>query len=208
MNKPWVIASVSLLALACSACDSKQSANEKNFTLALNNYLTTHGELCLGRHHWPVDVREDQMTANFRDGLQMPALEKAGLVSYTAIEALSPDDGKTMIKARRYDLTATGHKFFLANSGTAAHTGGDKPDLCYGRITVDKVTHWDTPDTNAKPLQTEVSYTYKINAAPWTHNPEVQKTFPIVAHVVNGGGTLVLRQQMVLTDQGWAVYTL
>jgi hypothetical protein len=48
-----------------------------------------------------------------------------------------------------------------------------------------------------------VTYTYKVDAAPWTGDADVQKAFPMVDRVVRGAGTMQLKQNFKRTEGGW-----
>lgn len=195
--------------LALAGCNRPDTASEANFSAALDKHLQAHGDLCIGRHQWPVDVPDLPVAAQMRDGIQMPALEHAGLVSHTSAEmTLHHQDGSDeRVKALRYDLTDKGRQYVNAAPHTAAH-GADasQPDLCYGRVRLSKVTGWDTPSkTDDQParLTTVVRYTYTLEPAPWAADAAVQGAYPVLARVVKGSGKLELKQEMVATGGGW-----
>lgn len=194
-------------AIALTACGHPDAANEANFRAGLEKQLAEHGDLCIGRHTWPVDVPDLPVAAQMRDGIQMPALEHAGLVSHVAAEmTLRHQDGSSeTVKALRYDLTETGRGFVNAHPKTAAHGAeADTPDLCYGHVKLAKVTGWDKPvHDNASRLTTAVRYTYTLDATPWAADTMVQQAFPVLARVVKGSGTMELKQMMVATSGGW-----
>lgn len=199
-------AATSLLLAGCTRPDA---ATEANFSAALDKHLTAHGDLCIGRHQWPVDVPDLPVAAQMRDGIQMPALEHAGLVSHVGAEmTLHHQNGEDeKVRALRYDLTDKGRQFVNASPHTAAHgAGASQPDLCYGRVRLAKVTGWDTPQKSAETpvrLTTTVRYTYTLEPAPWAGDASVQGAFPVLARVVKGSGKLELKQAMVATGGGW-----
>ncbi len=53
--KPILFATVAVLALL-AGCSAPDAPNEANFRAALEKQLEAHGDLCIGRHSWPVDV--------------------------------------------------------------------------------------------------------------------------------------------------------
>src|SRR5437763_4177236 len=71
------------LSAALSACDSKTSANEKNFGMAITQYFDKKGDMCLDPVQWPVDVYETDLRQQklYPDGVagQMAALAAVGL---------------------------------------------------------------------------------------------------------------------------------
>ncbi|MGO4331072.1 hypothetical protein [Cupriavidus sp. M-11] len=204
-----IACALSLTLLA--ACQQASDPSERNFGAALQQYFEGHGELCIGRHLWPVDVPDTPAASGLRDGIQMPALERAGLVAHTPAEmTLHHQDGSSeTVKARRYQLTDKGREYFREHPQVStAQAGAAQADLCYGKISLARVLDWEPPRAGegARPRQTTtVRYTYVIDAAPWTREPAVQQAFPVLARVVKGSGSMPLTQALTLTDAGWAV---
>jgi hypothetical protein len=201
------------LALTLGGCQ-ENAATQANFTTALQKHFEGHGDLCIGRHAWPVDVPDLPMASGLRDGIQMPALEHAGLVAHVSAEMTQPhrDGTSETVKALRYDLTDKGRAFVKAHPLTAARVPAAgaasvaDADVCYGTIKLEKVMDWTPPtkaDGDAARQTTVVRYTYTFDAAPWTADRVVQKAFPVLASVVHGSGSMVLSQDMVQTDSGW-----
>ncbi|WP_423199006.1 MULTISPECIES: hypothetical protein [unclassified Cupriavidus] len=195
--------------LAVAAC-KPAAPTADTFAAVMRQHIDSHAELCLGRHAWPLDVPDVPEKDTLRDYVQMAALEHAGIVAHdTGFQTERPlrAGGTETVPAWRYRLTEQGRKYFKARPDTAnAHAEG-QPDLCYGTVHLQDIKRW-TPiqmDTDSRRNLTTVTYTYTIDAAPWTHDPAVQKAFPVVARVVNGGGKDELRQDMVQTDNGWKV---
>src|SRR5438067_8503635 len=71
------------LSAMLSACDSKTSANEKNFGMTVTQYFDKKGDMCLDPIKWPVDVYETDLRQQklYPDGVagQMAALAAVGL---------------------------------------------------------------------------------------------------------------------------------
>ncbi|QET05918.1 hypothetical protein FOB72_28690 [Cupriavidus pauculus] len=198
-------AAVTLLA-GCKPSEPTQDT----FARVLRQHIDSHAELCVGRHAWPIDVPDVPERATLRDYQQLNALEHAGLVTHESGLTMKRDrhDGTfDTVPAWRYTLTDTGRTFFKAHPETAnAHATG-MPDLCYGKIRLQQVRGW-TPiqrDPDAARDITTVTYTYTIDAAPWTHDDAVQRAFPVVARVVNGSGKDELRQDVAESPNGWIV---
>jgi hypothetical protein len=182
---------------ALAGCGTHDEPNRENFRAAVAGFLDAHGDMCIGKTNWPVDITKEDALAHTPDSMQLPALQKVGLV------------GKQQISdaTMRFSLTDAGKKYYLhkplpgmAANGTVAMRDGD---LCYGQLHVDKIVGWDPPRTVDGVQRTVVTYTYTIDAAPWTSDPDVQRVFPVVAMVVRSGGTLQLKQVVVLTKDGW-----
>ncbi len=92
---------------------------------ALEKYLAQQGNLCLGKFDWPIDVSQIDFETGTRDAVQMPVLEKLGLVTSTdtSVVRRQEDEQKT-VPAKRYDLTEIGKKFYLSREATT--TVGEK----------------------------------------------------------------------------------
>src|SRR5260370_37628010 len=103
---PWLIFLGVLLLIGCA---SKNDANEKNFSEALNSYLAKKGQLCLGiPSAWPVDLNEAERRSGMGTAAEMAALEKAGLLrSYETETEYTPALSTHPVNARglRYEVT-------------------------------------------------------------------------------------------------------
>src|ERR1700735_3525891 len=67
--------------LALIACNSTKKPSDANFTKAINDYLTKHGEACtlIGRQ-FPIDIPRSEQSERFGLGPKLAALEQSGLV--------------------------------------------------------------------------------------------------------------------------------
>jgi hypothetical protein len=208
MNKkkifvPLAAVSVASLALLAGCGPQQPEANLQNLTVAMNAYLAKKGDLCLGKTQWPIDVPQREVGTRARNAVQMPVLEHAGLVSASAAKVEDAREGEqaTEIAVTRYVLTEEGKKY--------VHTRETQPDFCAARLTLDKVVGWEAlkEDKDGKDAKTApavvVTYTYKVDAAPWTGDADVQKAFPMVDRVVRGAGTMQLKQNFKRTEGGW-----
>ena len=193
---------------AISACTTSTDIGEGSFRPAVEKYLAERGDLCLGKFDWPIEVSERDRLIGTRDAIQMPVLEKVGIVASSIGTSKRNDFGtEKELPVTRYDLTESGRKFYIARETT--HVGADgrktvrRGDFCAGKLSLDGIVAWDAPKTVGDHMETTVSYTYHIAAAPWTRDPEVQKAFPMVDRVVKGEGTMQLKQALKLTRRGW-----
>ncbi|WP_233833830.1 hypothetical protein [Paraburkholderia sp. ZP32-5] len=201
---------LSLIALTLFAgChDKSQDASRENFTAAINGFLAQHGHMCLAKYDWPIYVTTDDTANGTRDALQMPVLEKLGLVKGKNVQAERTDaDGKKIYaNARVYELTPEGQKYYLHIPevvATATKTVTHPADFCAASLTLDKVVGWEKPmQLNGKTVSSVV-YTYKIDPAPWAKDADAQRVFPMVKRVIEGAGTMQLREGVHLTSEGW-----
>ena len=192
--KSVLVLSCSLLLAACGQTARVTDATEANFGQALQAYLARRGDLCVNRSAWPVDVTREEAAQGSRNSVQLPVLERLGLVHSTQLAA-----------TQRYDLTDAGRQFFLARQPYRRDTGHAVADhdLCVARLSLKRVVAWEPPSSQAIGAETTVSYTYDVTGAPWTSDPEVRRVFPMVDRVLRGAGTLQLKEAMVLTAGGW-----
>ena len=87
------------------------------------------------------------------------------------------------------------------------NTGGKKVlhthDFCAGKLSLYKIVSWEKPVMQGESPITTVSYSYKMVAAKWTQDPEIQKVFPLLATIVKGEETMQLKQQFRLEGKNW-----
>jgi hypothetical protein len=190
--------SAALLA-ACAPVAEPTAANEANFTEAMHAYLARRGDLCVGRSSWPVVVTREEAAMGSRNALQLPVLERLGLVHATVVRV---DAGA---EARRYDLTEAGARFYLARAPHKRDTGQPMADrdFCAARLSLAHVVRWEPPTSRAAGAETVVTYTYHIAPAAWATDPEARQVFPMVDRLLRGAGTMELKEAMVLTPTGW-----
>jgi len=202
------LVAVSLLA----GCSRSGSADADTFATAVRSYLDKRGDLCLAKNTWPIDVTQHEIDVGARNALQMPVLERLGLVSSSVAEIDVDDEGTPHhMKVRRYALTESGRKYYIvrARVGAQAGTQAAQGDFCAAKLSLDKVVSWDLQRGGDKEAHhAVVTYTYKVDAAPWTQDAELQKVFPMVAGIVRGAGTAKLQEAFTHTDAGWVAVDL
>ena len=193
------------LAASLSACNSKTSANEKNFGITVAQYFDKKGDMCLDPVKWPVDVYETDMRQQklFPDGVagQMAALEAVGLAKGEDVELPGTFvDGKPnglKVKVRRYTMTDAAKPYLRANAK-------QQQRMCWGRKSLDKVVRWADPSKVGDHEESAVIYTYKLsNVAGWARKPQVKEAFPVLGRTVDGEHTQKEKLYVKLTPQGW-----
>jgi len=187
-----------------------KAATIANFTSGMVAYLKARGDLCLGKE-FPLDVSERELQVGSRNALQMPVLERAGLVtSHEAVGEAKTEDGPVPTKVRRYRLSDEGQRYYLSRPvpGAAAKSGQPlvHSDLCAAKLSLDKVVGFEL--SPGEHTSAAVSYTYQVEAAPWTRAPEVRQVFPAVANVILGEHTAQLKEGFTLTEAGWVANEL
>jgi hypothetical protein len=203
--------SAALLALTISTAShasNPQDANRDNFTAATNDYLAKRGHLCLGKYDWPIYVIDSDKAVQTSDRVQMPVLERLGIVKGKDIMVEGKDENgkKLRAHARQYDLTKEGQKYYLHIPEVVATPTSrvtHPADFCVATLSLDNLVGWEKPVQRNGETMTSVLYTYKIDPAPWTKDPEFLRVFPMVQRVIEGNGTMQLREGMHLTPKGW-----
>ena len=194
MKSTGLAAAAGVLALA--GCALPGETTEGTLRPAMEKFLAERGDLCLGKYDWPIEVSERDFQAGTRDAVQLPVLEKAGIVR-----------SSTQARTARYELTEAGRKFYIERETTHVTADGVKTvhhgDFCAGKLSLDTIVRSDEARTVGDHLETTVTYTYRMAAAPWARDPDVQRAFPMVARVVNGEGTMQLQQTLRSTGKGW-----
>ena len=192
----WVAAAA--VCFAGGVAHATASASRPKMAQAVKQYLTEHGDLCVGKSSWPRFVTEEDRQSGSNDALQLPVLERLGLV-----ESASGPAGSV----KRYSLTAKGRQFYLQKKVTilGAH---DRPverdaDFCVARLSLDKVVKWTPPEQTHGHVETVVSYTYNIRSADWMADPEARKVFPVVDRIIRGKGNAVMTATLQAQNGKW-----
>jgi hypothetical protein len=200
--------------LTLSACNKTNEANADNFTKSMNAYLAKRGDLCFD-YSWPVDVTLAEFPYNSRNAIQMPVLEKLGLVhSSDAIKTIPIDDSNETrsVAAKRYQLTETGLKDYRAHNVVSSIIPGAKPidrkDLCVATLTLDKIVKWEELPAVSGNRQVEVSYTYHVKSVPWMQDADARHVFQLADRVIQGDGKTEMKEAFVMTKDGWVAKDL
>ena len=183
-------------------------ANRENLTQGMNDYLSKHGNLCLAKQNWPIEITPADFAAGMRDAIQMPVLQKLGLISVSDVSVKTKDGNKTSVTMiKRYQLTEDGKKYYLTRESDipASSDGKHSPkgDLCVAQLTLDKIVAWEPLTDNNALKETLVTYTYNVKAATWLQDPDAKRVFPMIDRVVQGAHVAQLKEAFVLSKNGW-----
>src|ERR1700753_1009765 len=97
-----------LCLLACGvAYASATDPRPKDLTRAVKVFLADHGDLCMDKYTWPRDITDGDAYTDPNDAVQLPVLERLGVVQSTSIGA-----------TKRYTLTDKGQKYYLKKKHT------------------------------------------------------------------------------------------
>jgi hypothetical protein len=200
-------------ASAGTACGKKTDPTQAHFEEGMRAYLERRGDLCLAKYEWPIDVSAHDAAVGTRDALQMPVLERLGLVRSSDFTInVNRDDGVVPVDVKRYELTEAGLADFRSRE-VGVNPAGEKlvsSDFCVAKLSLDKVVGWEVhggagPGDSPRAV---ISYTYAVASDPWTHDPEIQRVLPAVARVIAGAGTATLEETFALRPEGWVAVDL
>lgn len=184
--------------------------NKATFAKAMSKHLSERGDFCLGKFNWPIEVSNKDAEKPTRDSVQMPVLQKLGLVvsSDTTIKLKIEDsDTEESLPGKRYDLTEVGKKYYLQKELLSAGSSGEKiihrGDFCAGNLSLDKIIKWDQPTMMGDNYETTVTYTYKMAAVEWANDPEIQRVFPMLDRLMKGQDKIPLQQRFRLEGKSW-----
>ena len=199
----------SLLVLTVTACTASKQPSQDNLLKPMTDYLASHGDLCVDKSVWPIDVTHREVKSQSRNAVQLPVLEQLGLVrsSLAHADIKNNNDVVENVEVMRYELTEEGNKYYLhkemhsmaSDGGTRTRAG----DFCAAHLTLDKIISWDKPVVQDASTSTVVHFTYKVEPAPWANDPGIRQVFPMVARIMDGASVLQLQESFIWTAQGW-----
>jgi hypothetical protein len=209
-----------MLTVASLACSTAQAASvepsKSAVTRAVHQYLGEHGDLCVGKYQWPRVVTPEDQERGSNDAVQLPVLERLGLVRSEDIPASlaaateatdSRPQAAPAESIRSYSLTAKGRQYFVEKKHSTLGVHGQEvdhaADFCVAHLTLDKIVKWTPPDEVHGHTQTLVKYTYKIKPAEWMADPEARKVFPMVDRIIRGAGVLEMNATLERQDGRW-----
>ena len=175
------------------------------------NYLAGHGDFCLGKSDWPVDISALDERARGRDVVQMPVLESLGIVRASAATALrvegpgAEEGGAPLpVAVTRYELTPLGERFMRDREVLVARGEGDlrvrRRDMCAAHLSLAEVVAVAPGDG---PRAFVATYTYEAQPAPWATAADFQRAFPMAARVIGGSHQLQLKQAFQWSEGAW-----
>ena len=205
------ILALAFASLSSAAAEPADVPDRATAAAAVTRYLADHGDFCLGKMDWPVDISALDERARGRDVVQMPVLESLGLVRASAATALriegpEAEEGAAPqpVAVRRYELTPLGRQFVHDRDVVVAAAYGDKlvrrRDLCAARLSLDQVVAVAPGDA---PRTFVATYTYEAAPVAWAAAPEFQRVFPMAARVIGGAHQLQLKQAFAWTEGAW-----
>src|ERR1700754_1767346 len=105
------LAAASVMCVTSAAYAAMANPKPKELTHAVQAFLADHGDLCLAMYTWPRDVTPEDRQSGSNEAIQMPVLERLGVVQ--SVDLGPPTAGEASEPTKRYSLTAKGHEYFL-----------------------------------------------------------------------------------------------
>ncbi len=207
-----MLAAAAALAAVAAVAAEPAAPDRAAATAAVTRYLAGHGDFCLGKMDWPVDISAIDERARGRDVVQMPVLESLGLVRSSMATALRvegadvDEEGATPkpVAVRRYELTAFGERFVREREVVVPGPQGERVvrrrDLCAARMSLAAVVDWRPAGA---PDRAVATYTYVASPAPWAAGPAFRGVFPMAARVIDGSREMQLKQAFKRVGGAW-----
>jgi hypothetical protein len=161
--KMWMVAAAAASVMCVSGARAHASSlgsapTEKDLAPAVKAFLADHGDLCLAWYTWPRELTAEQQHSGLNEAVQLPVLERLGLVESTEVPGGPAPN-------RRYSLTAKGQRYYLQKKRTTLGLHGEPQahdaDFCVAQLSLDKVIKWTAPEPLHGHLETLVKYTYR-----------------------------------------------
>jgi len=203
--------SLALASGACAAAQQPAVPDPQAAAAAVTRYLAGHGDFCLGKMDWPVDISALDERARGRDVVQMPVLESLGLVRSAMATAMrvegvgvEEDAAPAPVAVRRYELTPLGESFVherdVVVPGPAGERHVRRRDLCAAHLALADVVAV-APGEGA--LSFVATYTFVADPAAWAASAEFLSVFPMAARVLSGSRRMQLKQAFAWSGGEW-----
>ena len=145
--------------------------------------------------------------SGMNEAVQMPVLERLGIVQSVPVPVSVADTPKEEGPARRYALTDKGRQYYLHRKHTVLNVHNrveeHDADFCVAHLSLDRVVRWSPPESVNGQLETQVHYTYHIKAAAWMADPQARQVLPVIDRIIRGEGTLLMSATARLRDGKW-----
>ena len=157
-----------------------------------------------GMYDWPIDLTEAEAGARCAPCRAAAGVREAGPGEEHggagAQEHREPGRRHQALRAdRRRPQVLQGRT--RTRAATAART---RTISASRRISLAKVEGWQLDTRDAQHPAATVSYSYRIEPAPWLQHPDAQRVLPMVAKVIKGAdGGLQMHQGFTLSRKGW-----
>ena len=106
--------------MGCGIAGHHDRPDQKQLTQAVKAFLADHGDLCMAKYTWPRDVTPGDEKTDPNDAVQLPVLERLGVVQSVEIPAPktaaigATAAGAPAEPAKRYSLTEKGRQILPA----------------------------------------------------------------------------------------------
>lgn len=173
-----LVFAAAILSVSCS----KQSANNKNFKVAIQMALDQK-PVCISvslpneKPNWNgKEQKDDQLEVLIGAGL---AKRSQAMVKRSSMDYMIGDTRPKLVPGVRYDLTEEGKKYVHENGPHAMPLMGSSiQDLCYGSREVTEIVRYTEPTAMPGGTISEVIYKWRLRApAKWAKDPGMQEKY-------------------------------
>ena len=190
--------------LSVAGCSDPKAASEKNFKVAVQNYLNTAYPRCYVVRNFPTD--KDEWNFN-RANDTLEALAKSGLLSKKETKEEQKNmfgQGTHTVTKLTYDLTAEGKKYY--KPGVTKNLRGDTMGgFCVGKANLKSIAQFSEPADMMGLKVSRVNYDYVVTDLPaWANAPDMQQALgELKADVDSKLTPRKAAEAVVLTNTGW-----
>jgi Prokaryotic membrane lipoprotein lipid attachment site len=189
---------ITTLALILAGCGDPKQASEKNFEVAIQQYLDKSYPACVIRDRFPSDPFALDI---FHHEPIYVEMEKMGLLTKKEEMKKQFSYGKATL-VTSYDLSAEGKKYYIAPD---EKTRDIRYGFCFGKAKVEKIIDFSEPSEMMGNKISRVNYTYKVTDLPdWLKKPEITKLNEQIKNMAESTETPIKADgTMMLTNKGW-----
>jgi len=198
-----------------SAPGDASAANRANLTQALQAFLVQHGDICLAKYDWPIDVSTRDIENHTRDSIQLPVMAQQGLVIARPGYVMWKNEAgeEERVSTTRYELTELGRRYFKTDHEAVLHPSGGpatvkRGDFCAGHLDVDSIVKLSEPQVGPGQQRTAtVEYHYRFTPEPWVRNEQIRAIFPMIDKIIKEQDSLLMTQSFQYDGQRWVAVT-
>jgi hypothetical protein len=213
-NRIRILLAELLLVTALVACADTKTANDANFTAAIDDYLASggHGALCLGldvsfpHEAGPEDAAGDtnEKLTELREAKVIEA-QMATVHAYPQWRDLTDpwvrsmrDEMKTVMT---YTLTRAGSTYVTTNQSVGF---GGSSRFCFAHLQGAKIVRFTEPGVMNGITVSDVTWVPEVTKMDaWASRALEAKQLPTIKHLIDETETAERHNLLELTDKGW-----
>jgi len=130
--------------MAAESQATTTNPDQKQLTQAVKAFLADHGDLCMAKYSWPRDVIPGDEKTDPNDAIQLPVLERLGVVRSVEIpnpqtSTAATDEGFTA--SSTYRVTTRGVTRFVPTAVDSAESVATSAETSFSRMSLQRSTH-------------------------------------------------------------------